>query len=425
VALFLVTLILGDHQVLGRLAGCGVAFLYVASAQLATRYKHPRATAYMLVAFYIFFAAIAVWIRGVNSPVGIFAFGLATVIAGILLKASCAFRVALVASMLLFCAQIAAALGWHVSEVYAAGYTSSFVNALEYSVVFGLLALVSWFYNREVDHSSVSIKQAEAALATQKATLNKQIKKRASKLEQIQLEEIKGMYRFAELGQMGVTLLHDLANHLAVLTLEIEGMQDKRHIKAIDRARHIIRYLESTVDSTRDRLHGSTKQQPFNIIAKTSEAVAFLHYKAERAGVTIDWEPPAHTWMYHGDPTGYSQVIAIVASNAIDAYGPRKKKSVPAHKRQVVVTMTRSKTHITLHIGDWGKGIPKKEQQYLFKPLHSTKKAGLGIGLFMARQTIEAGFSGTLTLNSAADHTEFIITLPVGKPGKTPEKSSK
>jgi hypothetical protein len=59
------------------------------------------------------------------------------------------------------------------------------------------------------------------------------------------------MYRFAELGQLGVTLLHDLANHLTALILEVEGIKNKQQTTDISHAREIISYLEGIVDETR------------------------------------------------------------------------------------------------------------------------------------------------------------------------------
>jgi signal transduction histidine kinase len=224
------------------------------------------------------------------------------------------------------------------------------------------------------------------------------------------------MYRFAELGQLGVTLLHDLANHLTALTLEIEGLQSKRNSNsnAIARAREITGYLEEIVDTTRARLQGATQKQTFNIIRKTTEVVNFLGYKAAKARVTIDWQPPARSWKYTGDPTCFSQVIAIIISNAIDAYG----NTTPEQRsrgiiNRVEVSMRRDATHIIIAISDWGKGIPKAQRKDLFKPFNSSKKTGLGIGLFIARQTVVVNFGGTISLNPTSHNTEFIIRLPL------------
>jgi len=414
-AFYLIGLGFGGKHMLLQLIGCGIAFLYVARAQTLAHQKRIRVTAYMLVGFCLFSGICALLTWGANSPVSVLTFGLAVLLAGVLLEAACALHTAVVASMLLVGAQVAVVFGW-TFHTHSANARPSLNNILVYCTAFGLLALVALFYDREMHHSSNQVEEAEAALSEQKSSVNKQVKKRTSQLEQMQLEEIQHMYRFAELGQLGVTLLHDLANHLTTLTLEIEGIQNKQHTEATDRAHQIIHYLESTVDSTRDRLHGSTQRQPFNIIGKTTEAIAFLNYKADRAGIRVEWKPPARSWTYIGDPAGYSQVIAILTSNAIDAYASavRKKISRP-HDPCISVTMEKNQSHIIIHVNDWGKGISKRQQKQLFKPFRTTKKTGMGIGLFMAKQTLETTFSGTLTLNPRSDHTDFVIMLPLGK----------
>jgi two-component system sensor kinase FixL len=148
------------------------------------------------------------------------------------------------------------------------------------------------------------------------------------------------------------------------------------------------------------------------IIQKTTEAITFLNYKAHEANVVIQWQPPADVWEYTGDPICYCQVIAILTSNAIDAYADI---STSITDRKVIVTMERSKTDIIIRISDWGKGIKKIERRHLFKSYHSTKKTGLGLGLYIARQSVEMQFSGTMAIDLEQEHTEFIVTLPRGK----------
>lgn len=401
-----------NNQLFGRLFVCGMAFLYIGATHLLLRRNYYHAVGYLLVGFYTLLATGIVWTWSINTPIGILIFGLVIVLAGILLTARHALFTAILSGLILIGTQVAIIVNWHKPDTSWTSNASSFGDALAYCTAFSMLALISWLYNREMERSLAQARQAEAALLKQKTTLEIQVKKRTAQLRQAQLEEMQQMYRFAELGQLGVTLLHDLANHLTALTLEIEGMQSRQQSKAITRARRIIRYLDSVVDSTRERLHGSTKEKTFNIIQKTSEVVSFLNYKAAKAGVVIDWYPPARSLKYTGDQACFCQIIAIVTSNAIEAYNLPDNEAAQKKVRRVVVTMQRDKSHIIILINDWGRGIPKKEREELFKLSHSTKKTGLGLGLFIARQMVETNFSGTIELDLKSDHTEFIIKLP-------------
>ena len=388
---------------LGRIAISGLAFLYVVAAHILFKLQFRRTVAFMLTTFYLLLAGGIVWIWGINTPIGTLTFALAIVLAGILLSARHALVAALLATLTLLGIQLSIGLGWYQK----ASALSSFGDAIAYSVVFGMLALVSWLYNREMARSLNQAWRAEAALQQQKDTLKIQVQKRTAQLRQSQLKEIQQMYRFTELGQLGVTLLHDLANHLTALTLEIDDLQNSGHSKAIARARHITHYLGKIVDNTRDRLNGKTQKKKFNIVRSVSDIVHFLRHRADKANVTIMWQPPAETWQLTGDALSLTQVLAIIICNGIDAY-----KDSAITDRQVHVAVQRSKHYIIIRISNHGKKMTRNQYNNLFKPFHTTKKSGMGLGLFIAKQTVELQFSGTLAVNPKKSHTEFVITLP-------------
>lgn len=398
-------------QVISRLLLCGFAFLYIAITYLLLRQKYYFAAAYAIVLFYTLLATGIVWSWGINTPIGPLIFGLVVVLAGILLAARQALVAALTCSVILLSIQTVFTLGWYVPDLSWTDGRSNFSDVLAYCTVFWMLALVSWLYSQKMERLLADAKNAEAALLQQKATLKTQVKERTAELREVQLKEMEQMYRFTELGQLGVTLLHDLANHLTALTLEIDGLQNTQQSMALARARKIIQYLGSTVDSTRERLHGATQNRPFNVVQVAREAITFSRYKAAKTGVTIDWHPPTGSWEYIGDPTCLCQAIVIVTNNAIDAYA--NTGTSQSHDHRVVVALEKNDAHIIIRISDWGKGISQNKRKLLFKPFHGTKKSGLGVGLFIAQQTIESQFGGTITLNPPGDHTEFTIKLPL------------
>lgn len=392
------------------LAICGSAILYLGIAHWLTRHNQYYIVAYMLTGFYIALATGIIWQWSINVPIAPLLFGLVIVLAGILLTAKHALWATIASVAILMSVQSALALGWHIPDLSWTRATPHFGDALAYSTVFGMLALVSWLYNREMERSLTRAKQAEAQLLQQKASLEQQVQKRTAELRQAQLTEMRHMYRFTKMGQLGAILLHDLANHLTALTLEIEDLQHKQKSQDIARARQIIGYLENIVIATRDRLHGSQAKQTCNVIREISEAVNFLSYNASKVGVKLDWQPPDHSWRIAGDATSFAQILVILISNAIDAYGPAGNH-IP--DRRVAITAKQTNTHIIIAIADWGKGITPEQRHVLFKPFQSSKKTGMGLGLFIARQTLAMYFSGTLRLNARRKHTEFVITLPI------------
>lgn len=391
------------------LVTCGFAFLYLISTYWLLHQNHYRMVTYLLLLFYLLIASSIVVAWGISTPIGLLLFSLVIILAGILLAARYAIFAAVLSGTILLGSQTAATLGWYQPNTSWMVSSPSYGDALAYSAMFIMLALISWLYNREMNRVLANVKRTEAALLQQKATLKLRVKERTRDLRHVQLQEMRRMYHFANLGQLGVTLLHDLANHLTALTLSIEGLEDKQPSKELGRAHQIIHYLSDTVESTRRRLHGEAQKQTFDIVRKVSETIDFLHYKAVQNSVEIDWKSSIKSWKYTGDPESFGQVIAILTSNAIDAYS----NVTSTDMRRVVVTMETEGKYIAIHIRDWGRGIPESRRKKLFTAHHSTKKSGLGLGLYIAKQTVEMQFLGTIILRPMSDHTEFIVKLPL------------
>ena len=69
---------------------------------------------------------------------------------------------------------------------------------------------------------------------------------------------------------------------------------------------------------------------------------------------------------------------------------------------------------VTLAVSDTGPGIPRAEKDLIFKPFHTTKKTGTGLGLTSAKQAVEA-HGGAIKFETG-NGTTFTITLPTKNP---------
>jgi signal transduction histidine kinase len=98
--------------------------------------------------------------------------------------------------------------------------------------------------------------------------------------------------------------------------------------------------------------------------------------------------------------------MANMLANAIDAYEGTDKD-----RRGVRATLEAVDNAIVMTVTDWGKGIPADERNKLFEPFYSTKKTGMGMGLFIAKQIAEEQFHGSISLDTSLSRTAFIVTL--------------
>lgn len=404
-----------NHYVLARIGVGAVAFIILSLTYYLVRWRGFRHGAHLLVIFYGVLAGLVMAQWGINTPFGVLLFSIVIILAGIVIRSSYALYTTAAICLYLILMQFSIHFGWYKPDESWSSLSSSFGDVMGYCVGFSLLAVISWLFGRQMERSLYRIQQAEAALLTEKKLLKVRIAERTAELQKAQFEEIQQLYNFAELGQLSTGFIHDMANYLTVLTMEIGEVQSRKHADAIERANAIIRYLDRMIDDVRTQLRGETVSKPFAPCKKVQEVIGLLHQKAVTVGVDLAMECNSdEKLLCKGDPARFSQAVSILIGNAIDAY-----KGVNSKKKIVTVTFKKQDDTIFITVTDRGRGIPAKDRDRLFRPFTSTKKSGMGIGLFIAKRVMETHFSGNLTIDSATDQTTFVLQVPQYEPEHT------
>lgn len=405
--------IVGQDQAVNPMLLVSVVTVFVGSLYGLSRGRFYRTAAFLLVGVYFLLASVLVFQWGVNIPTGVMLFGLVIVLSGILLGANYSLYAALAVCVLLFMVQIAV-LQDVLHPDLAWNRTSPRIgDVIGFSLIYAIVAVTSWLFNYQMERSLRRARRAEAALTRQKQSLETTVEKRTAQLQAAQLEKMQQMYRFAELGQLSTALLHELANHLTTLTLDIEGLEEENRSRMLSKVKRTIHYMDDMVLRVRDQLHGKSSSRPFNVVTEMNKVVAISMHKAGQVRVGLSWEPPVlgkKKLRCHGEPTRFRQLIANLISNAIDAYGDAESgRSGP---REVLVTLQERTNQIVITVNDWGRGIAKADRSKLFEAFYSTKKTGMGMGLFIARRIAEQDLRGSLSIDPAAEHTTFVLKLP-------------
>jgi len=230
------------------------------------------------------------------------------------------------------------------------------------------------------------------------------------RLQASEEERLQQLYRFAEIGEISTALIHDLANTLSSLGLEVESIQSQTDNKSIARVRKKIKHLNSALGTARAQLRGRHSRETFDIAREITQTVASLQIVAKKARVTLDWMPPSLPVPYIGEKVLLQQVLAILLKNAIDSYASVRKS--PQRERRVRVSLTEDKDAVLLSVVDQGMGIKPDKRSHIFEPFYSTKKDGMGMGLYLTKRFIEDSFGGTITLKAIRQQTVFSIRLP-------------
>lgn len=139
--------------------------------------------------------------------------------------------------------------------------------------------------------------------------------------------------------------------------------------------------------------------------------VGELQPLAANRGLTINLES-ADKMEVEGDPSGLPDALHQLVENALLFNNPGGKVEVTAKKKK------RGKW-LKIEVLDDGPGIEGSELDKIFHPFYQVADVntrtveGLGIGLSLARRTIE-GHGGTLTLKSiVGTGTKAVVELPV------------
>lgn len=235
------------------------------------------------------------------------------------------------------------------------------------------------------------------------------------KLDQMQ-RELMHVARLSEMGHMGSTLAHELNQPLTAITnylragrrmLEAQRAPGlERLAEAMDkavaqaqRAGDIIRHLRQFTEKR------ETERQDEDINMVVEEAIALGLVGARSSGVNVHTELSSDRPVALIDKIQIQQVLVNLVRNAVEAMANSEEKmlSLATRRRDGMVVIT---------VTDTGPGLSKQVADQLFKPFVTTKEKGMGIGLSICRQIIDAhgGWIGVETPERGG--ARFVFTLP-------------
>lgn len=230
--------------------------------------------------------------------------------------------------------------------------------------------------------------------------------------------------RFAALGEMIGNIAHQWKQPLSAISTaagnaKIEnmlGIIDKESLDdTFNRIDEYIHYLSDTIDDFRSYFKKDKVKKAFNIdeILKTALNIS----KGSLNDIRIIEDVTAFKIKLIGYPSELMQVFINIFNNAKEILDEKELA-----KKYLLISMSKSPSHIIIKIYDNAGGISKENLAFVFDPYFTTKhKAqGTGIGLYMSKEMIEKHMNGSLTVSNRAfdvDGTEYIgacfaIALP-------------
>jgi len=384
--------------------GGGIMLL---AAEILLYKKRLHLVNWCIIVLHLTLALTTLLFWGTDNPFGILMASFAILLAGVLLGPRFTAPILILTLSMLWSIhsfkKIAATLSHKP-------YPPTYWDVVVYSILFATLAFISWLVVTLQVRTLARAHQAENTLRASRKILAEKLEQKSSTLREEQIRQIHQLHKFAVLGQSTAATLHELSNHLSVLNLDINDIhQQHKNSHAIANAKESISHINAMVTQTRRRLSSYHTSEKFDVLSVTNQSIKDLRPHFTRRKVRLIRSQPVggNSFPLTGNPLALMQIITVLTRNALDAC------SNHPHKNPTVTLQTKIKSDICIiTVTDTGPGIPLDLRQKLFQPITSTKPAGLGVGLFIAKHLVESQLGGTIAHEVTASGTKFIITLP-------------
>ena len=221
--------------------------------------------------------------------------------------------------------------------------------------------------------------------------------RRADNVILAQQERLVEAERLGIVGEMASAVAHGIRNPLAAIRSSAElipmagagaaGEAAHDIISQVDRVEQWIRSLLTYAHPTPD------KAESISLHAAVAENLLHFARELERRDIAASADIPADLPPLRADPLLIDQVIHSIIANAMEA--------IQRGGRIVIKgAMDKSQRYLSLSIQDDGPGMSPEQLGMAFKPFHTTKTNGVGLGLPIAKRTIER-FNGRIKIRSS------------------------
>ena len=221
--------------------------------------------------------------------------------------------------------------------------------------------------------------------------------------------------RLALVGEFMASLSHELRAPLQTILsatelIQIQDLTPRVNALTETVEREVFR-ANRLIDNARALTRRPLHLETVDLAGLFAELFQFTRTQLGSQGVRLRVEDLSNLPPVRIDVDQFRQVTLNLVANAADAVVERYGRA-PHENRRIEVGGRGGREGVTIHLRDYGSGIPKKASQRIFEPFFTTKHSGLGIGLSISKKLIEDQ-GGSLDFDTGPDGTTFHIALPV------------
>ncbi|MCS7278495.1 MAG: HAMP domain-containing histidine kinase [Thermodesulfobacteriaceae bacterium] len=224
------------------------------------------------------------------------------------------------------------------------------------------------------------------------------------KKEEIQ-KKLNAEKELALLGRMSATIAHEIRNTLNTLALLLQtqpGQEEtKKYItQTMGEIQKLSHHFQEILIFTKDLKINLEKFSIEDFLLELRLFFSSLNTKGE-----LILEIQNSLKELYGDRFWLKKAVENLLKNAISASPPQGK---------VILKLYETKDRFFIEVGDEGEVISPSEKEKIFEAFYTTKKEGLGIGLYLIKKIIEAHKGEVTVENLEPKGKVFILSWKKG-----------
>jgi signal transduction histidine kinase len=268
--------------------------------------------------------------------------------------------------------------------------------------------------NRELGSVTLEEKGDLPDLHRQLQGVLAEIERVVEQLQQREREVLRAE-QLAAVGQVAAGVAHELRNPLTSVKMLVQTGLEGNGSTGLPRddlaiIEHEVRRMEQCIQLFLDFARPPrAERRQADLAGVLHRALALVEGRARRQKVTLAAELPEQPVSLMLDPEQVHQVLVNLLLNALDALPRGGTIHVQVAEKHDPATRKRT---VQVQVRDSGPGIAPRIRERLFQPFVSSKETGLGLGLSICKQLIEAHGGTIHGDNDPEGGAVFRFTLP-------------
>ncbi len=213
--------------------------------------------------------------------------------------------------------------------------------------------------------------------------------------------------RLSAMGRLAAGVAHEIRNPLNAISMATQRLKEENLTELTGIIRDEIRRLNHIVEEFIDFARSAKPvRKETDLAGLLSQMAMLVEEETASKGITLQTDLPASPLTVWMDADKMRQALFNIIRNATESIPDRGTVTISAGRE--------GKHRAVIRISDTGVGIASEETDKIFDPGHTTKEQGLGLGLALAHEIIQAHNGDIRVASEPEKGATFEIRLPVG-----------